>query len=135
MLKPLDINQTTFDALNNAATVVYEAVYEAAYEAVSDAVSEVDASHFHELSQNSINLKWRLHYSLKIKTVKVKCPVLDFLIIILENHFFSDIIQFHHARMFGYFTQYYNYHYYSNCNYYVNSQIIQAIIITFQWRS
>ena len=72
MLKPLDINQTTFDALNNAATVVYEAVYEAAYEAVSDAVSEVDASHFHELSRNSINLKWRLHYSLKIKTVKVK---------------------------------------------------------------
>lgn len=57
MLKPLDINQTTFDALNNAATVVYEAVYEAAYEAVSDAVSEVDASHFHELSRNSINLK------------------------------------------------------------------------------
>ena len=53
MLKPLDINQTTFDALNNAATVVYEAVYEAAYEAVS----EVDASHFHELSRNSINLK------------------------------------------------------------------------------
>jgi hypothetical protein len=47
MLKPLDITQTTFDALNNAATVVYEAVYEA----VSDAVSEVDASHFHELSQ------------------------------------------------------------------------------------
>ena len=37
--------------------------------------------------------------------------------------------------LFGYFTQYYNYHYYSNCNYYVNSQIIQAIIITFQWRS
>jgi hypothetical protein len=33
--------------------------------------------------------------------------------------------------MFGYFTQYYNYHYYSNCNYYVNSQLIQAIIITF----
>ncbi len=32
----------------------------------------------------------------------------DFLIIILENHFLSDIIQFHHARMFGYFTQYYN---------------------------
>ncbi len=30
--------------------------------------------------------------------------------------------------MFGYFTQYYNYHYYSNCNYYVNSQIIQAIM-------
>ena len=61
MLKPLDINQTTSDALNNAATVVYEAVYEAAYEAasdaVSDAVSEVDASHFHELSRNSINLK------------------------------------------------------------------------------
>ena len=26
------------------------------------------------------------------------------------------------AYMFGYFTQYYNYHYYSNCNYYVNSQ-------------
>ena len=51
MLKPLDINQTTFDALNNAATVVYEAVYEAASDAVSDAVSEVDASHFHELSQ------------------------------------------------------------------------------------
>ena len=55
MLKPLDINQTTFDALNSAATVVYEAVYEAAYEAasdaVSDAVSEVDASHFHELSR------------------------------------------------------------------------------------
>jgi hypothetical protein len=55
MLKPLDITQTTFDALNNAATVVYEAVYEAvyepAYEAVSDAVSEVDASHFHELSR------------------------------------------------------------------------------------
>ena len=48
MLKPLDITQTTFDALNNnAATVVYEAVYEA----VSDAVSEVDASHFHELSR------------------------------------------------------------------------------------
>jgi hypothetical protein len=57
MLKPLDINQTTFDALNNAATVVYEAAYEAASDAVSDAVSEVDASHFHELSQNSINLK------------------------------------------------------------------------------
>ena len=54
MLKPLDINQTTSDA----ATVVYEAVYEAAYEAVSDAVSEVDASHSHELSRNSINLKW-----------------------------------------------------------------------------
>ncbi len=47
MLKLLDITQTTFDALNNADTVVYEAVYEAA----SDAVSEVDASHFHELSQ------------------------------------------------------------------------------------
>jgi len=48
MLKPLDITQTTFDALHtNAATVVYEAVYEA----VSDAVSEVDASHFHELSR------------------------------------------------------------------------------------
>ncbi len=47
MLKPLDITQTTFDALNNAATVVYEAVSEA----VSDAVSEVDASHFHELSR------------------------------------------------------------------------------------
>ncbi len=47
MLKPLDITQTTFDASNNAATVVYEAVYEA----VSDAVSEVDASHFHELSR------------------------------------------------------------------------------------
>ena len=67
MLKPLDITQTTFDALkNNAATVVYEAISEAvseaapeaAYEAVSDAVSEVDASHFHELSRNSINLKW-----------------------------------------------------------------------------
>jgi hypothetical protein len=44
MLKPFDITQTTFDALNtNAATVVYEAV--------SDAVSEVDASHFHELSR------------------------------------------------------------------------------------
>ncbi len=55
MLKPLDINQTTSDALINAATIVYEAVYEAvsdaAYEAVSDAVSEVDASHFHELSR------------------------------------------------------------------------------------
>ena len=52
MLKPLDITQTTFDALNtNAATVVYEAVYEAVYDAVSDAVSEVDASHFHELSR------------------------------------------------------------------------------------
>ena len=48
MLKPFDITQTIFDALNtNAATVVYEAVYEA----VSDAVSEVDASHFHELSR------------------------------------------------------------------------------------
>ena len=58
MLKPFDITQTTFDALNtNAATVVYEAVYKAVYEAVSDAVSEVDASHFHELSRNSINLK------------------------------------------------------------------------------
>ena len=57
MLKPLDINQTTFDALINAATVAYETVYEAASDAVSDAVSEVDASHFHELSQNSINLK------------------------------------------------------------------------------
>ena len=55
MLKPLDINQTTSNALNNAATVIYEAVYKAVYEAasdaVSDAVSEVDASHFHELSQ------------------------------------------------------------------------------------
>jgi len=51
MLKPLDINQTTFDALSNAATVVYEAVYEAVSEAVSDAVSEADASHFHELSR------------------------------------------------------------------------------------
>ena len=51
MLKLLDITQTTFDALNNAATVVYEAVSEAAYEAVSDTVSEVDASHFHELSR------------------------------------------------------------------------------------
>ncbi len=40
-------NQTTLNALNNAATVVYEAVYEAA----SYAISEVDASHFHELSQ------------------------------------------------------------------------------------
>ena len=49
MLKPLDINQTTFDALNNAATVVYEAVYEA----VSDAVSEADAFHFHELSRKT----------------------------------------------------------------------------------
>ncbi len=38
MLKLLDITQIAFDALNNAATVVYEAVYEA--------VSEVDASHF-----------------------------------------------------------------------------------------
>ena len=43
MLKPLDINQTTFDALNNAATVVYEAVSDAAY--------EVDVFYFHELSQ------------------------------------------------------------------------------------
>ena len=55
MLKLLDITQIAFDALNNAATVVYEAVseavFEAAYEAVSDAVSEVDASHFHELSR------------------------------------------------------------------------------------
>jgi hypothetical protein len=51
MLKPLDITQTTFDALNNAATVVYKAVYKAAYEAVSDAISEVDSSHFHELSR------------------------------------------------------------------------------------
>ncbi len=52
MLKPFDITQTTFDALNtNAATVVYEAVYEAVYETVSDAVSEVDASPFHELSR------------------------------------------------------------------------------------
>jgi hypothetical protein len=55
MLKLLDITQTTFDALNNAATAVseavYEAVYKAAYEAVSDAVSEVDISHLHELSQ------------------------------------------------------------------------------------
>ena len=55
MLKPLDINQTTFDALNNAATVVYEAAYEATSDAVSDAVSEavseVDASQFHELSR------------------------------------------------------------------------------------
>jgi hypothetical protein len=59
MLKPPDITQTTFDALNNAATVVYkaayvavyEAIYEAIYEAVSDAVSEADASHFHELSR------------------------------------------------------------------------------------
>ena len=52
MLKPFDITQTIFDALNtNAATVVYKAVYEAVYEAVSDAVSEVDASHFHELSR------------------------------------------------------------------------------------
>jgi hypothetical protein len=51
MLKPLDINQTTFDALNNAATVVYEAAYEAASDAVPEAVSEVDASHFHELSR------------------------------------------------------------------------------------
>jgi hypothetical protein len=50
MLKPLDITQTTFDALRTA-TVVYEAVYEATYEAVSDAVSEVDTSHFHELSR------------------------------------------------------------------------------------
>ncbi len=49
MLKPPDITQTTFDALNNAATVVYEATYEA----VSDAVSEVDASHFHELSRKT----------------------------------------------------------------------------------
>jgi hypothetical protein len=47
MLKPLDITQTTFDASNNAATVVYEAVYEAA----SNAVSEVDSSHFHVLSR------------------------------------------------------------------------------------
>ncbi len=53
MLKPLDINQTIFDALNNTATVVYEAVYEAASDAVSDAVSEVDASHFHELSRKT----------------------------------------------------------------------------------
>ncbi len=64
MLKPLDITQTTLDALNNAATVIYEAVYEAASEAVSDAVSdavsEVDTSHFHEISRNSINLKWRI---------------------------------------------------------------------------
>jgi hypothetical protein len=51
MLKPLDITQTTFDALNNAATVVYEAIYEAVYKAASDAVFEVDASHFHELSR------------------------------------------------------------------------------------
>ncbi len=56
MLKPLDINQTTFNALNNAATAVYEAVYEAA----SDAVSGVDASHFHKTFTNSINLKWRI---------------------------------------------------------------------------
>jgi hypothetical protein len=47
MLKLHDITQTTFDALNNAATIVYEAVSEAA----SDAVSDVDASHFHELSR------------------------------------------------------------------------------------
>ena len=44
MLKPLDITQTTYEA-------VYEAVYKTAYEAVSDAVSEVDASQFHELSR------------------------------------------------------------------------------------
>ena len=80
-------HSNNFRSLINATAVVYEVVYEAVYEAVSDAVSEVDASHLHELSRNSINLKWRLNYSLKIKTVKVKCPVLDFLIIILENYF------------------------------------------------
>ena len=55
MMKPFDITQTTFDALNtNAATVVYEVIYEAVYKAVSDAVSEADASHFHELTKNQL---------------------------------------------------------------------------------
>jgi hypothetical protein len=37
---------------------------------------------------------------------------------------FRSIIIVHNSvqLMFGYVTQYYNYHYYSNCNYYVNSQ-------------
>ncbi len=72
MLKPHDINQTTFDALNNAATIVYEAVYEAASDAVSDAVSEVDAPHFHELSRKFNQPQMKIKLFIKIKTVKVK---------------------------------------------------------------
>ncbi len=70
MLKPLDINQTTSDALNNPATVIYEAVYEAVYEALyeavyeaaSEAVSEVDASHFHELSRKLYQPQMKNNY-------------------------------------------------------------------------
>ena len=52
--------------------------------------------------------------------------------VFIQSSFLSSFLLTSAVCMFGYFTQYYNYHYYSNCNYYVNSQIIQAIIITFQ---
>jgi hypothetical protein len=55
MLKPLDITQTTFDALStpppSSTKPSNEAVYEAVSEAVSDVISEADASQFHELSR------------------------------------------------------------------------------------